>query len=166
MKFNIWDFFESLSREVKFHENPTRIMDTFNETSFTFMTMSRWILLGMRNVLDTSCKEKKTYNLVSITFLRKSRPLWDNVEKYGGTRKVANVVKIWRIRVACWLRKVTRMNSHAYAYLSGHPHHPQTPLPPTYLLLFHGKNYSRTSLTIALYVYCVYCYSWGETADL
>jgi len=38
----------------------------------TFMAVSRWILLRMRNVSDKSCRENKRHILYSITFFRKS----------------------------------------------------------------------------------------------
>jgi hypothetical protein len=50
MKFGISLFFEYLSRIFKFHLNLTRITGTSHEDLCTFMIISRWILLRMRNV--------------------------------------------------------------------------------------------------------------------
>ena len=40
MRFDIWTFFENLSRKFKFYYNRTRIMGTLHEDVFTFMTVS------------------------------------------------------------------------------------------------------------------------------
>ena len=37
------------------------------------------------------------------TFFLKSSLLWDNVEKYGRVRHVADDIKIRRMRFACWI---------------------------------------------------------------
>jgi hypothetical protein len=49
---------------------------------FTFMKISCWILLKMKNVLNKTCGKKiKPPVLRSVTFFQKSCRLWDNVEK-------------------------------------------------------------------------------------
>jgi hypothetical protein len=42
-----------------FDYNPTRITGTLHEDLRTFVIISRLILLGMRNVLDKSCRENQ-----------------------------------------------------------------------------------------------------------
>ena len=86
MKLGIWAFFENLSRKFKFHFNPTRITGALHEEVFTFMTISRQILLRIRNVSYKSCRENQIHILWSITVFRKSYSLWDNVEKCAGAR--------------------------------------------------------------------------------
>jgi hypothetical protein len=76
------------------------------------MTISRWILIRMRNVSDKSCRENQNEH---FTFgncpppppPRKSYSLWDNVQKHGRARGATNYVSIWRVRVACWINKAT-----------------------------------------------------------
>ena len=83
-----------------------------------------WIFSRMRNILDKVAEKVKTNILFLITFFRKSHPLWNNVEKYGGLR---NDVTTWCIRVECWISKATRKhkhartNAHALAYASTRP---------------------------------------------
>jgi hypothetical protein len=51
--FEIWYvFFENLSRKFRFHENVTRITSTVLEDQYTFLIISRSVLLRMRNVSD------------------------------------------------------------------------------------------------------------------
>ena len=85
------------------------------KTFFTFMTISRRIL-KMKNVLDKIVEKIKTHISYSLTFLRKSCRLWDNVEKCGGARETTNDVTIWRIRVACWMSKATCTHTHAHVH--------------------------------------------------
>jgi len=61
VKFDIWVFFENLCRKFKFHWNLTRITGTLHVYQYTFMRVSSWILLRMRNVSDKSRGEIKTY---------------------------------------------------------------------------------------------------------
>ena len=68
MKFDIWLFFENLSRKFKFHWNLTRIMNTLPEDVCIIVIISPWILLRMRNVSDKSCSENQNTELCSVTF--------------------------------------------------------------------------------------------------
>jgi hypothetical protein len=56
MKFDILDFFENLRSKFKFDGNPTKITGTLHEDIFTFMVISRWFLLRMRNVSNNICR--------------------------------------------------------------------------------------------------------------
>ena len=48
------------------------------------MTVSGWILLGMRNVSNKSCRKIKIQILCSVIVSPKMCRLWDNVEKHDG----------------------------------------------------------------------------------
>ena len=41
-------------------------------------------------------------------------------KKCSGSREVTIDVTIWRIRVACWISKATRMHAHAHAHAPGY----------------------------------------------
>jgi hypothetical protein len=89
MKFDIWVFFENLSRKLKFHYNLTKITGTLHEADrYTFWIISRSVLLRMRNVSDKSCRENQNTTFVFkasffllLLFFYRAR-LWDNVGKY------------------------------------------------------------------------------------
>jgi hypothetical protein len=51
----------------------------------TFVIVSRWFFRRMKNVSDKRCWEVETHVLCSVTFFRKSCPLWDSLEKYCRT---------------------------------------------------------------------------------
>ena len=69
----------------------TTLTGNLGEDLRTFMVVSRWILLRIRNVSDKSCNENETHILRStIFFSRKSSRLWDNVEKYGTARQATD----------------------------------------------------------------------------
>ena len=61
---------EHLLRIFKFHLNLTRVTGTLHWDSCTFVIISHWILLRLRNVSDRVCKEiviiKSFYSLWSI----------------------------------------------------------------------------------------------------
>jgi len=63
----------------------------------------------MRNIADKSCRENQNahYRMCSVTLLRKSCRLWDNVEKCGraGRATAGNIIR--RMRFACWISKAT-----------------------------------------------------------
>jgi hypothetical protein len=63
-------------------------------------------------MLETKFVEKiKTHILYPATFFRKSRRLWNNVEKYGGAREATNDNIIRRMRFAFWINKAKNTNS-------------------------------------------------------
>jgi len=59
MKFYTWTLLENLSRKFKFHSNPTWIKDTLHEEQYTFMIISRSVLLRMKNVSEKCCGENQ-----------------------------------------------------------------------------------------------------------
>ena len=67
MKFDISAFFESLSGIFKFHENLTRVTGTLHEDGYTFLIMSRSVLLRMRHLGGKKERERiKTHILCSM----------------------------------------------------------------------------------------------------
>jgi hypothetical protein len=88
IKFDIWVFFENLLRKFNLNENLTRILGTLHEDLCTFMIISCWIVLRMRNISDKNCRENQnTHNMLKNIFFRKSCRLWDNVDNYGRARQ-------------------------------------------------------------------------------
>jgi hypothetical protein len=59
---------------------------TLHADVFTFMTISHWILLRMRNVLDKSCRENQNTVYFQQLFFQRLHCLWSNVERYGVVR--------------------------------------------------------------------------------
>jgi hypothetical protein len=114
-----------------------------------FMTVSRWIIVRIINVLDEIVEKIKTHILCSITFFHKSYHLWDNVEKCGEAREATDDNKIWRMRVACWISKATRAHAPAHAHAPERPHthactHTRTRIRP------HTHAHARTQKYVIL----------------
>ena len=61
IKFDIWVFFENMSRKFKFHYNLTRVRCTFHGDLWTFMITSRSVLRKMRNVSDKRTENENTH---------------------------------------------------------------------------------------------------------
>ena len=57
-------------------------MGALYENQYIFSTISRLILLIMKNISDKSCRVTRNTTLYSVTFFLKSRFLLDNMEKY------------------------------------------------------------------------------------
>jgi hypothetical protein len=82
MKFDIRVFLENLSRRFKFSKNLTRITNTLHEEQYTFVILSRSLLLIMRNDSDKIAEKIKTHILWSITFFSQNcavyEIMWEN----------------------------------------------------------------------------------------
>ena len=78
----IFQFFQNLSKELKFHSTLTKITGTLLEHQYTFWIISRSFLLRMRNVSCKSCRgTQNTHFIFSYFFLRISCRLWGKVGK-------------------------------------------------------------------------------------
>jgi hypothetical protein len=91
------------------------------------------------------CRENQNTHLYSITFLRKSCRLWDNMEKYGIARQY-----IQHICIACWITKATDTHSE-YVILTAFP----------------WQQWLRERASVlCLYEHCLSCFSswsyWGS----
>ena len=88
----IWylGIFRKCSEKFSFH---TRIAGTWHEDRYKFLTISRSVLLRMRNVSDKSCTENQNTHFVFSNVFSKMYRLWDNVEKYcrGGQATYDNM---------------------------------------------------------------------------
>jgi hypothetical protein len=134
-------------------------MGTLHEVVFTFMTISRSVLLRMRKVVDKSCRENKNTHFMFSNVFRKSCRLWDNVEEYGGASGATNDVTIWRIPVASWISKATYTHAHKHAHAPRHTHesaHAHKYVISS-LLLYHYNDDSQMRLSVTLYVHCLSC---------
>jgi hypothetical protein len=101
MKFDTWVFLENLLSTSSFIKNLTRITDISHEDRYTFSTISRLILLRMRNVSDKSCRENQnTHFVFSKFFFLENRAvyeiMWKNIVVLGRPH-----MTIWRMRIAC-----------------------------------------------------------------
>jgi len=86
----------------------------------------------------------KTNNWRSVTFLRQSCLIWDNVEKYGRPIQATDDNIIRRMRFACWVNKVANTYSE-YVILTTFPR----------------KQWLCQSASMwRLQVHCLFCSSW------
>ena len=73
--------FEKSVEKIQVLLNPTWVTGTLHEDLFTFMTVSHYMFLRIRNFCTEIVEKIKTSTLLSVTFFRKSHLLWDNVKK-------------------------------------------------------------------------------------
>ena len=113
------------------------------QISFTFVTISRWILLRMRNISNKVVEKIKIHILCRVTFFRKGR-----------------------IRVALWIRKATRVQTHANGLAPTHAHaftHPRVRAHTRtkharLIAFFTAIMVSWTLLNVTFYLQCLSCY--------
>ena len=74
-------FFKNLSRKFKFHYYLIRITGTLHEDQYTFMMVSRSVLLRMRSVSDRSCRGNQNTRFMFSNCFLNSCLLWNIVEK-------------------------------------------------------------------------------------
>ena len=68
LKFDIWVFFENLSRKFKFHLNPGYNNGYLHEDVRVFVVISRCILRSMKTVSHKSCRENPNTHFISNNF--------------------------------------------------------------------------------------------------
>jgi hypothetical protein len=97
-----------------------RITGTSHEDGFIFMTISRWILLRMRNVLNKSCRENQnTHFMLSNFFVfSENRAFYEIMSKIV-VEPERPQMKIWR-RVACCISEATSAKAHVSAHSPTH----------------------------------------------
>jgi hypothetical protein len=101
--FNIWGFFEKLSRKfnsLKYHRNNRHF--TWRTTYYLIICHSRFLRIkkSQRKVL----KKKKKHILCSILFLIHAAyvTMWKN-----DVQRSIPQMTIWHMRIACWITKAT-----------------------------------------------------------
>jgi hypothetical protein len=102
-------FSENLSNKCKFAYNLTRITITLHAHLFTFMKVSRWILLRMRNVSEKNCAQNDNafffmfsgFSLKILPFMRYGR---------AGKATADNIIR--RMRFACCVTMATNTHTH------------------------------------------------------
>ena len=107
-----------MSRKLKFHYNLTTITGTLHEDRCKFLTISRSVLLRMRNVLYKSCRENQNTFCVQYPFFENRAVfeiMWKNILELSRPQ-----MTIWRVRIACWITKATNTHSQ-YVILIAFP---------------------------------------------
>jgi hypothetical protein len=107
MKFDIWWFFENLSRKLKFHKNRTTKKVLYRKTINIF-NISRSFLLRMRNVSDKSCRENQNTHFVFSNFFSNIVPCMRKCGKNTVVRGKSQMT-VWLMRIACSIPKATRI---------------------------------------------------------
>ena len=122
----VFELFRKSVEKIKVFLNPTRITSTLHEDVFTFMTVSRWILLRTRNVPNKSCGATQNTHFVCSNFFAENHGIYEIMSKNMVLPERLQLT-MWRMRVGCWISKSTRhVLTRAHAR--------------THLLLFDGSN--------------------------
>jgi hypothetical protein len=105
MKFDIWGFSKNLFKKFRFHSNRKRITGTLHQRDLcTFMVVSPWILLRMRNVSDRSYRANHNTHFI---FHKVFPKVITHAEKYGPTRQPIDDNIVWRMYFSYWIITAT-----------------------------------------------------------
>jgi hypothetical protein len=117
----------------------------------TFMTISRWILLRMRNVSNKSCRENQNTHSMVNNWFRKSCRLWDYVQKYGRAKHATEDNIIRRLRFVC---RITGYYNHTFRICN------------TYSFFYGNSGFANT-LQCYIYTY-ISCFlvSWTNLRNI
>jgi hypothetical protein len=111
MKFYIGVFLENLLRKFKCHWNLTRITVTLLEDLNTFMIISSWIRLRMRNVSDKVVKKtQKTHFMFNNLFFPEIHGFYEIMCK-NIVESYEPQITVWHMSFACWITDV--INTHS-----------------------------------------------------
>jgi hypothetical protein len=123
------------------------------------MTISRWILLRIKDLLDKSCRENQNTHFMFNSFSPQNHTVYEimskNVAKTEGPQMTSQYGTYELHAGKARLHACTCMHTPTRP---GTPTHTQTNM--QCLLLFHGNNDLRTRLSVTLYVHCVSCSPW------
>jgi hypothetical protein len=122
MKFYIWVFIRKSLEKFQVSSKPDKKAGYCTWRLMYCMTVSRSVLLRMRNISNKRCRQNPNTHFVFLNFVfcLKSCRLWDKVEKYF---KASPQMTIWRMRFACCIINTT--NTHSEYVI---------------LFFFHGNN--------------------------
>ena len=101
LKFDIWVFFENLSRKLI---NLTRITGTLHDNLCTFMKIS-CLVLRIRNIWDKSCRENPNTHFMFNNLFLENYAIY--VEKCGRARQGTDDSIVWCMWFVCWKTKGT-----------------------------------------------------------
>jgi hypothetical protein len=114
MKLGIWLFFENISIKFKFFLKKCDKNKGYYTKTYVYLWYLSQLFLEWEMFQTKLVDKIKTHILCSITFLRQSCRLSDNVEKHGWAGQATDDNKIRHVRFACWITKATEIDSQYY----------------------------------------------------
>jgi hypothetical protein len=97
----------------------TRIMGALHGEQYTFLIISRSVLLGMGNISDRSCSENQNTHFMFSNFFLKNcsgyEIMWENIVELDRSQ-----MTLWLVHIACWLPKSANTHSE-YVILTAFP---------------------------------------------
>jgi hypothetical protein len=135
MKFDLFASFRKSVEKIQISLKSDKNKGYFTWNVFTFMTISHWILLRIRNVLDKSCREKENAHCISNNFFSDNRTVYEimskNMVETEG-RQITSQYGAYALQ-AVWARLHARTRMHT-------PTHPGT----------HTRTHAQTNKYVIL----------------
>jgi hypothetical protein len=102
IKFDIGVLLGSVLRKLKCYWNLTRITGTLHEDLCTFMAISSWIRLRMRNIADKVVKKTKTNFIFNKLFFSEIHGFYEIMCK-NIVESYKSQITVWHMSFACWI---------------------------------------------------------------
>ena len=110
--------------KTEFHYNMTRLSGNLHDDLCTFMIISYWNLLRIKNVSDKSCTENQNTHFMFSNFCSQQMCfLWDNVKQYNRGRQATdgNMIRHEKMWSACQItmaRIQTTIIFYTYCFIT------------------------------------------------
>ena len=100
-----WSVFRKYLEDVQVSFNSDDNNGNSNEIQYTFLNLTRLILLRMGNISDNRCRKNQSTHFISSNFFNKNRAVYETARK--------NMVQPYKpkICIAGWINKATDIHS-------------------------------------------------------
>ena len=113
-KFDIWVFLQKYRENSSTIKTQQELRVLYMKTGTHFWSYFAQLILE-REIFQTKVVEKiKACILWSVISFRKSRPLWDNMEKYCTAGQAIDEIE--RMRISCWYRSLHTHTCNYYCF--------------------------------------------------
>jgi hypothetical protein len=111
--------FRKYVKNLNFIKHLTKIMSTLGDNICTFIVISRWNLLRMRNISDESCRENQNTHFVLnifplkiVSFVRWYRKIrWNGA---GNRRQCNTLLALCTLHILCFRYKLITCNTYCF----------------------------------------------------
>jgi len=119
MRFVIWEYLKKSVGNIQALLKSDKNKGYFTGDHYTFLIISRSVLLRLKNVADKSCRETQSTHFMFSNIYSKimlfMRFMLKNIVERGRPQ-----MTIWLVRNACWIPKATETHTHTYTHTHTH----------------------------------------------
>jgi len=91
------------------------MVGVLHEDHYTFLIISRPVILRMRNVSNESCRENQNSRFIFTNCYKKNRAVYEIMWK-DVLQSYRPQVTIRHMRIACWITNATHKHTHTHTH--------------------------------------------------